>query len=370
MNRIVSVIVFFLCFIPLALKGRYMIDVWSSTPLERWGFGLWLAIPLSALICEFVRTRFKVLPREETKRYIMIPLLLALFAAFIFLELRPNGGIHAISILLAISIIVLAVDVCFGRAIFMSQVPSYIFAYISCPSLLYWIDSYFSIGLNRPIEYMLVKMAVSILFLIVWCVCVMAKKHYPQLLTLCFIGGVIFAIVLSRIKMNDAAPGDSFEINLQRPQAGEWVAQNEELRENDNRFFKNIEKVSRKAYYDNNSRISLLIIGVATSSDVHPIGICLKGGGYDVETSKQETLKINGKDAQVNELVVSFQGKKYLVYSWFSNEKFSTGDFTKFRLSVRKFKNWSHYQLMTPITDKNTAEARTRVENFFTNFAL
>ncbi len=54
--------------------------------------------------------------------------------------------------------------------------------------------------------------------------------------------------------------------------------------------------------------------------------------------------------------------QKFCAYSFFVNDNFLTGYFTKFRLSDT-IKNWLHYQITTPI-EKDVMLARERVIDF------
>jgi len=356
---------FALSALPILFKAPYLFDVWKNSPLESADFIMWLAMPFVALISELVRRKAGI--DDTMKSYRMLIVAAFVFCVLLWLLLTFSFKINAAAILLGVAILALGVELRFGRRIFMSQLPTFLFALLATPSLSYWLDYYLHIGLDGTYSFFAVKFSIAMVFFLVWSYRTLKTRRYPRIISMAFCLCVMSAALYARIEASTLEPGSPLFIDLTRLSGGDWMAKNDELSDADRRFFKGCTDITRRTYFNVDSYISYLGLTVNDISNIHPIGICLKSSGAEVFSSRQIYISVKGSAAQVNELKTEAAGGRFIVYSWFSDATMSTGDFTKFRLSKRDGKLWRHYQIMTPALPDDDA-ARKRVMDFLKEF--
>lgn len=345
--------------IPLACKMPYLIDSWQSSPFEKYDALVWLAIPLFVCICEFVRRVAKIDPaKDAVRRKFVSILLIGFFIAFCLLGFWLN----IVGLILALAIFVLSVELRLGRNVVLAQIPTILFILLTIPNLSFWISYCFNVSLGGLLSFFLYKTLFGVLFMAVWIIRTLQTKRYPKARSMIF---VVFAIIISvfaEMRTRDIANGDSFYIDSSKMKSGDWLGSSSIQSPDDKRFFPHAKSIIRNVYYNKMSNLSLLEINIGDASDIHPVEICLRSSGALVNSTKQIYMEVNGKKIQLNEIFFENNKQHFASYSFFSNDKFSTGYFTKFRLS-KNYNNWHHYQIVTP-ADKPKTEIRNRVKDF------
>ncbi|MBE6413375.1 MAG: hypothetical protein E7035_02340 [Verrucomicrobiaceae bacterium] len=345
--------------VPLACKMPYLIGSWQSSPFEKYDAYIWLFMPLFILVCEFVRRVVKIeLAKEAVRKKIVVSLLIIFSVAFVLLGFSLN----ALGLVLALSILLLALELSFGRNVVLAQIPTILFVLLTIPNLSFWISYCFNVSLGGLMSFFLYKILFGILFMIVWIVRTLQTKRYPKARSIIFVVVVVVISIFAEMRTRDIPNGDSFCIDSSKMKSGDWLGTRNVQTADDKRFFPHAKKIVRKIYYNKTSNLSLLEIEVGDTSDIHPVEICLRSSGALVKSTRQIYLEVNGKKIQVNEIFFKNNEQLFVSYSFFSNGKISTGYFTKFRLSAND-NNWRHYQIVTPV-DKSEIEIRNRIKDF------
>ncbi len=355
---------FALAAVPILLKLPYLMAVWRETPLDSKDMYIWLSLPMIALFSELLRRHLKIVDVVENYRKLTLLVLIFALISYAVIAFKVNAA----GILLGIMIFSLAVELRFGRRVFVSQFPTMFFAVLSCPSLSYWLDYYLHTGISSSTSYFLIKIFLGLTFFIYWNISTFVNRSYPRISSVLFCVFVLFAIFFFKVKTQSLEAGDEFKIDTNKMYAGNWISEKVPGSYSDKRFFAS-SPIERRAYFNNDSNVNLLALKVNDISKVHPIGICLKSAGYDVSSSKQIYLPVGDKTLQVNELEIFNGESHYIAYSFFSNGRYTTGDFTKFRFSKRSQNQWMHYQIIAPFTE-NEEISRARVQNLLKNFSF
>lgn len=362
MSKVAKNIFYILCFLPFAAKIPYMVSAWRMSPLESGDPLMWFAVVASAFFCEFMRRKIGISRNEEPYQ---IPILF-IIAVLVGFWVAIGFKINAFGILFGIAVAALATDLRFGRVVFISQMPTYAFAVLGTPSVSYWLDYYLHFGLGGAFSYLMAKFFLATAFLLIWVGVAYVKKRYPLLINIIFYVVILGALVFNRVESHSLPMQSPLDIDVYKAGAGEWISRFEPKREGDDRFFYGCSKIYRKSYYNDDIGIQLLKLDIVNKKTIHPIGICMKSGGASVLYSRQINIELNGVTHQVDELMVTVDGEKYIVYSWFSNDNVSTGDFRKFRLSVDDEAQWRHYQAM--IRCVKGIDIRMVFKDFLSNF--
>lgn len=345
--------------IPLACKMPYLIASWQSSPFEKYDAYIWLFIPLLIFICEFVRRIAKISPaKDAVRRKLAVGLFIVFFVAFALLGFSLN----ALGLILAFAILLLALELHFGRNVVLAQIPTVLFVLLTIPNLSFWISYCFNVSLGGLLAFFLYKILFGISFTLVWVVRTLQTKRYPKAGSIIFVVLAIVISIFAEMRTRDIPNGDSFCIDSSKMKSGDWLGTSYAQTADDKRFFPHAKNIVRKIYYNKTSNLSLLEINVGDTSDIHPVEICLRSSGAIVKSVRQIYLEVNGKKIQLNEIFFENNQQPFANYSFFSNDKFSTGYFTKFRLSSNE-NNWRHYQIITP-ADKSEIEIRNRIKDF------
>ena len=345
--------------IPLACKMPYLIESWQSSPFEKYDAYIWLVIPLLIFVCEFVRRVAKISPaKESVRKKLVVGLLVVFFSVFALFGFSLN----ALGLVLAFAILLFALELYFGRNVVLAQIPTVLFVLLTIPNLSFWISYCFNVSFGGLLSFFLYKILFGISFMIVWIVRTLQTKRYPKARSIIFVVVAIVISIFAEMRTRDIPNGDSFCIDSSKMKSGDWLGTAYAQTADDKRFFPHAKNIVRKIYYNKTSNLSLLEIDVGDISDIHPVEICLRSSGALVKSTRQIYLDVNGKKIQVNEIFFKNNEQLFASYSFFSNDKISTGYFTKFRLSSNK-NNWRHYQIATP-ADKPDSEIRIRIKDF------
>ena len=364
MTHSLKIILFLISTIPLLIKLPYLISSWIGSPYERYDAVIWLALPFVAFVCEYVRQKVKITDTDKKTSVILIGFIGLLLFAFVVLGFNFN----ALGIVLAIGIVAISTDLLFGHKVLLAQVPTIFFALLTIPNLSFWFNYCFNQSIVSISAFFFAKIILGCAFFVAWILCTLFFKRYPRASSIIFCICAFATITFAEIRASEIPVGDVLMIDINKIKAGKWIGVDVPESRLDKRLFASAKQIKRKIYYNDNSNVALLAIDVGNISDIHPIEICMRSAGITITKSKQIYLNVTNSQVQVNELIMEVNNQKFCAYSFFVNEKFSTGYFTKFRLSD-SVKNWCHYQITTPI-EKDDNVARERVKDFLTSVRI
>lgn len=372
--------------LPLLCKFPYLVQTFRTSPIEKSGAYFWLAIPILALVSWLIFAFVKKTKHSGESSENLSPhffchwnvLLKWLFFISLVILILVWGAlnfvysVNAAGVVLGIVIFACAFMWRFGWTAFYSQIPVFAIAVIASPSVLFWLNHYSGLRLERFFE---IKLALSLAIFGVWNLFFLFSKKYPKPSTALFVGLACLALLFISAKKDWSASGDALDIAdsssfvaASKSNLEVWQFRQLELSESDLRFFSTSKKVERYVFASaSGGQLGLLSIKVGKASDIHPIGICLKTSGAEVKNSEQIFIKTSSKNLQANRLEVVSGGQLFVMYSWFSNGEISTGDFLKFRFLSGGGGEWSHYQVMMPYEgnyDANIEDFKSFLENF------
>lgn len=335
------------------------------SPLESGDPIIWMIIPFSAFFCEFIRMHFKISGIYKLHSSLVLIFLFIAVLGWLLIGFRIN----AIGILLSIVIIALSVDLRFGHSVFLAQIPTFVFATLACPSVSFWLDYYLDIGLEGAWSYLVAKFAIAVFFLGLWTLSAFIKKRYPHIVNMLFYCCVCFTFLFNRVENKSISTGVPLIVDTKKMASGDWILKRIQPSLDDRRFFSGCSSIKRATYFSSNAQINFLGLTIEKISNIHPIEICLKSSGTKIIESLQIFLKIKAGDIQVNEIEIESDGEKYMIYSWFSNDYKSTGDFRKFRIGKFSSSKWRHYQLVIPVNLKSKSNLRAEIVDFLNRFS-
>ncbi len=360
--------VFLAAFLPLAYKMPYLRTVWASSPVERWDKFLWLSLLLLIPLCEWIRRRANIRSRHFPREKLWTAL--ALCGVLPMLAFAYVKQINAAVILLGISLIAVAVQWRFGRRVFVGQIPCFFIAVIASPSLSYWLNYYLNAGLEGTRGYFYAKLALGLAFFAGWSIYALYQKRYPRLLSVLFAALLLASVFVNKVNAHRLPSGAPSYLDPAKYEGeNRWLGKELSLSAVDRRFFSGCERVSRRVYYNDYDQVGVL--GIVVGADihaVHPVGICLESAGWDVSSQRQAYFPSAHGEIQGAQIQASKDGKEYLIWTWFSSDKLSTGDFALFRFLRKRGEGWRHYQIMTPVTKGDLAHARDVLSSFILTF--
>ena len=364
MANSLKIIFFTLSIIPLLIKLPYLISSWLGSPYERYDAIIWIGLPFVICACEYVRRKAKIANVSKTNSKILIAFIGLAILAYIALGFSFN----AVGLVLAIAIIALSTDSMFGHKVLLAQVPTIFFVLLTIPNLSFWFNYCFNLSIGTISAFFFAKILLGIAFFVAWTFCTLYLRRYPHATSVIFCSCALATAIFAEIRAREIPVGDTAIINTNTIKAGKWIGADIPENDLDKRLFQHAKNIKRKIYYNDNSNVALLAIDVGDVADIHPIEICMRSAGVAIITSRQIYLNVGEHKIQVNELIMQSNNQKFGAYSFFICENFSTGYFTKFRLSDSE-KCWRHYQLTTPI-EKNETLARERVKDLLANILV
>ncbi|MBQ6533604.1 MAG: hypothetical protein IJI37_00385 [Opitutales bacterium] len=358
MNKALANFFYFLGAVPLLLRLPYLYSSWRGSPFEKYDVFIWLLLAPIAAASEIIRRRAGIVEVVKTYRALMWCALAACLALYALLAFKINAA----GIFLGLAILAISTELRFGRRVLLAQLPAFLFASLTIPNLSFWVEYYLHIGVGGIVPFFFAKIAFAFSFFVLWSVRTLHLRRYPRASSIMFCTFVMVAVFCAIIKINELPEGDPLELDLKKTQIADWIGTDMPLTKSDEFLFSDLKSVSRKIYFGANSQIAILAVEVKNISEIHPVEICLKTSDREIESSTQTYVRVNGKNIQLNEVIFMAGGRRFAVYSIFSNGKASTGFFTKFRLSPDKA-GWRHYQIQMPL-DPSDRDARADLKRF------
>lgn len=340
-----KIILLILSFIPLGIHSDYLFQAWSSSRLDKldWIFYL-LAIPSVILSVR----------KEKTGKCDWY----ALFLLIPMLFLSCSGSLHHIN---ALSVATGAV-VIFSTAWllyswrFASRVlPAAVVLLLGTPSSSYQLSLLFMCPVLAAwgIKFLL---ALSC-FAWIW-----ATKRFDLQLkkdTLFFSAAILGSCFLLLHTREIYFEGEKFVPHFPR-HLGEFWGRSIQPDANTRRFFVT-STVRQYRYTKNNADISVLAVQCGRDiHEIHPASHCLRTSQWTVISEEILYLKNN---FAVTEIDAEKGANRFLVWVWYSSDKFSTPGFLGFRRHFTAGGNYYTYQVSIPVYG-NIEESRNELLNF------
>lgn len=364
MDRAIRFGVAIILCVPLLLKIPYLINSWRYSPLDKSNWWFWAAAALTAVGLELQRLLDRhhqpgPLPRGGWKLSLTV-LCGALLCWIACLRL----DINVVKVVAALGMLGAGIWLTCGWRRLEAFMPAFALLMMGLPSSNYWLEFY--LGSVLGMEALVMKLLAVLILLLGW---IISKSVYeyefsPAGVLFCLAALIVAIFILADFRRLE--PGNGFRLKLSA-RSGKWVGNELSLEPIDRKFFMGCE-VAKWIYYDNHSQVGVL--EVATASDthqIHPVGICLRSSGWTINSQRQRHISLEGTALQAEVISAAKDGGDYLIYSWYSDGRVSTGDFKVFRRLWHPGGNWMIYQLSTPEGSGQEAAA-LRLDDFMESF--
>lgn len=345
---------FLLSFLPMTFRLNYLLATWKTSPLDRFDGIFWGTAFLLSLISV---KKFRIWAKPSGD---YLTAAIPLTAAILIMD----AGLYvSITTLYLIgSILFLAGMACFlfGERIFTGTLPIWGLLILGCPSSSYWSGYWLQsiiTGINIPGLWLKFLIGSG---LIIW---MLVYTRPPLMKSLLFpaLGAMLLIIII--YQQRRPLYGESLGIDIRTDKFENWLGGTENLTEQETVFFKG-SCVIKKNFFDENSVIYLLAIRLGKNvHSIHPTELCLKSGGRTILDNNEQLLNTKHGKLAVQEILADTGGKRYLIYTWYAGDEWSSGNFLAFRRAWKRSANWESFQLMTPIGD-NPELARLRLLRF------
>jgi hypothetical protein len=346
--------------IPLALKAGYLRTAWRTSPLDRKD---WIFVAAALLLA--------LLRRKAIREWISKPDWKGLLPAglsllfFVFFAIKPIAALQIASAMFFFFSILWVLG---GLRLFAGSLPLLGLSLLACPSTTYWSGFYLRAVLGTgAVDGFLFKLAAAA---ILTAFSLRAKQSLrPQ--TLAYLGTLGLLAVLLTVQTGQVPYGQPFRPDLRLLRAGDYIAAPIDPTPQDLRFFQG-SRLVKNAYYGEDGELFYLLSVEVTDNvrKIHPTELCLKSGGSVIRKQREKNISIgDSKTLAVQEIeAVQPDGRKYLIYTWYTGPEWSTGNFIAFRKNWKPDESWQSFQLSTGITD--TPESAEKRLNAFLEVLL
>lgn len=346
--------------IPLALKAGYLRTAWRTSPLDRkdWIF-LAAALLLALLRCKAIR---EWISKPDWKGLLPAGLSLLFFVLF---AVRPVATLQIASAMIFFFSMLWVLG---GLRLFAGSLPLLGLSLLACPSTTYWSGFYLRAVLGTgAVDGFVFKLTIAVILTTFFLRAKSALR--PQ--TLAYLSGLGLLAILLTVQTGQTPYGQPFKPDIRLLRAGEYIAAPIDPTPQDLRFFQGSQLI-KTAYYGEHGELFYLLSVEVTDNvhKIHPTELCLKSGGTVIRKLKEKTVSIGeGKNLAVQEIeAVQPDGRKYLIYTWYTGPEWSTGNFIAFRKNWKPDEPWASFQLSTAITD--TPESAEKRLNAFLKVLL
>jgi len=336
-------------FIPLLCKTPYLLKAWLQSPLDQFD---WVFYVMAAALLLLRKNSLVKWPQR-----INFTGLAALLFAIIIFAVAAAWPVQTLQIQAGILIIWCSVFFLYGAPLAMWLIPVMLILLLGSPSTSYWLDYYLQLDrfkISHP--GFKLKLCFAILFTGYYLLqrkpLTMQKLVFPAAVII-LLAGMFFH------SQNQPLYGDPIIVQTDLLKVGDYLSANELPTPEEQRFYAG-NQIIKKGYFSNQNIVTLLVVDITGDIHrIHPTELCLKSGKNTILNRCEKVLKIADKELAVQELEVRFlTGKNVLIYVWYTNNEWSSGNFLSFRRSWSSDTHWQVYQILTPIlTTKASAEA-------------
>lgn len=342
--------------LPLMLKSEYLLNAWRYSPLDRWD---WCFFFLAGILTILGRKKIREWADCADWRGLWFALpAVAIWSAGIIKH------VHAVQTAGALLIFFSFLFVLGGVRLFSGMLPILLIALLGCPSSTFWSEYYIRASVGTTVIGGLTFKCCAAGVL---AVCFLLIRRVCRLKPLLFMSGVLLLIGVLCSRESRAKYGQPLLVDPERTQVGEYLGFPLTLSPQEQRFFGG-NSANRIVFYGNTQSIQMLTVEMTGDIHrIHPAELCLKSMRFDVLSSREMLLELDGKKLAVQQIVAVFPNReKVLIYAWYTGPEWSSGNFLAFRRSWSGGARWFSCQLSTSAADSSEA-ADKRLRDFLTN---
>ena len=331
--------------IPLCLQTSYLISAWRSSRLDQWD---WVFYLLTVPATVWAVKKEKISNCDWWALLLLIPVL--------FLALTP--GYHQIN---ALAVAGAAVTVFASVWLIASWrfagriLPATVILLLGTPSSSYAV----SLLLMCPVWLAWVIKFILAVLCLVWIFCNKRFDWQIRKGTLCFVSAILCSCFLLLHSREIYFEGKSFIPEFTGHVAGFW-GRSIVPDENTRRFFAS-STVKQYRYTGNDVDISVLAVKCGNDiHEIHPASHCLRTSFWTINSERILYLQ---DDFAVTEIDAEKGSDHFLIWVWYSSDRFSTPGFLGFRRHFKSGGNYHTWQISTPVY-KEISQSRMELRKF------
>ncbi|MDD5598481.1 MAG: hypothetical protein PHV82_11090 [Victivallaceae bacterium] len=352
-------------FVPFFHNLAYMFGAWQYSPLDRNDFVFWLLVLAAVAVFLF---RIKKIPDEKPEKawdYCGFLMLAASAAILIFASLKDINTVYLAGGLLFIAS---GCWILWGWRVFWLLSPVFFIAALGLPSTSYWTSFLFRNYIRNYSGF-----SIKLFFAIMALLWFAATLYRPRKIFIrpepffFYLGLTVF--IFGYAQSSGPAPRGAPICLEIKPAAAGWLGEKLPLSDLDESLQgKNLNR--RYVHYSKlNACAGSLCIELRNDlHQIHPTALCLATACWKILSNDLVLLKTKYGTLSAARIIAEKDGERSLFFSWYTNNSFSTGSFISFRKSWHFNESWHIYQIMTPVTQNETA-AETVLLNFINTFA-
>ena len=320
-----------LAVIPLGLQMPYLMSAWRNSRLDQWDWIFYLlAVPAT-----FIAVR-----KHREIKFDLWALLLLLPMLFLALAL-PLHHINALSVAASVVVIFALFHLVFSWEQASRMVPATLILLLGTPSSSYALSLLLMcpVWLAWTVKFLLAGAGIG------WLICNERFDWQIKKGSLFFASAVLGSGFLLLHSKDIYFEGRSFVPEFP-PHVGEFWGRNIEPDENTKRFF--VTSTVRQYRYTK-SDVDVSVLAVKCGKDIHeihPASHCLRTSFWNINSEKSFYLHDN---FAVTEIEAEKGADRFLIWVWYSSDRFSTPGFLGFRRHFRSGGNYYTYQVSTRI---------------------
>ena len=334
--------------IPLCMQVPYLVSAWCSSRLDQWD---WLFYLLASGAAVYACRKEKTGKCDRSALFLLIPSL--------FLALTVHyHKVNAIAAASSTAVIFSAVWLLFSWRLASRILPASVLLLMGTPSSSYAV----SLMLMCPVWMAWTAKLLISAICFVWIFC---NKRFDWQLkkgTLCFTAALLFSGFLLLHSKELYFEGRSFVPEFSG-HIGRYWGRSIEPDANTKRFFVS-STVKQYRYTADDTDISVLAVKCGSDiHEIHPASHCLRTSFWTILSEKTIYLQ---SDFAVTEIDARKGKDRFLLWVWYSSDKFSTPGFLGFRKHFRSGENHYTCQISTRIS-KDSDASRKILKDFVQN---
>lgn len=336
-------------FIPYAAKLLYLRTAWTSSRLDTPDA---VFLPLGVALIGWCSWRSRELP---VGRCLLAPLLLLLVPFAALFAVGSVWRVNALQVAASVPFAWGAWWLAFGFRRAAAVAAGFAVLLLTTPSVTYWGCHFTGLdaGLLHAVKWGVFALAVLSQFDV-------TRRILPVPAVLA-VGALVFYVCRSVDLMPETPP---FVPVFGGRGNGDWVAVEETGNDGFRRFF-GTSRARQLLYATPTSQVSVLSVEIGSNvHEVHPASHCLRTSFWVIESETIREIELNGHRVSIAEAVASKTGMgRTLSWTWYSNERLSTGSFFCFRRYANE-PGWWTFQVRTPV-EQGIESARAVMYDFF-----
>ncbi len=318
--------------IPLGLCIPYICNAWRTSPMDQRDYVF--------ASCFVVSAFFALIFTGHSEPVFQKRILLAdlsLLCGFIFCKII---SLNAGAIICSIMFWWVHIWMSRGIRLAFNLLPSFMILLLAVVSSTYLICVY--LGVSNLTAFQLKLLVMFILLLAE--MLILRYAWLPRIGIVIFILSMSVAVVVMLMLGNLTKTYPPCKLAFQ-PVIGSYMGIEMDQDKGFRRFF-NRSDAHHYKYSGNTADFSLLAVNCGDSiHEIHPASHCLRSSGWTIKSERSHIVTIGEEEFCVTEISAVMYQSTMLLWVWYSNDSFSTGNFICFRRLWRDGRNWSTYQL-------------------------